>query len=89
MEHDLNAAVFLFLEGAIEVGAFPEIGATMGDQEGRIDLLLLNERSCPVAWCSWRWVTAFAGESRIGQLAIAGRLTAGSSLNGAMVSSVM
>ena len=33
--------------------------------------------------------TAFAGVSRAGQLAIAGRLTVGSSLNGAMVSSVM
>jgi hypothetical protein len=46
-------------------------------------------RSCPPAWCSWRWGTAFAGKSRAGQLAIAGRLTVGSSLNGAMVSSVM
>src|SRR5437899_10504052 len=45
--------------------------------------------SCPVAWCSWRWETAFTGKSRAGQLAIAGRLTVGSSLNGAMVSSVM
>jgi hypothetical protein len=49
----------------------------------------ITDRSCPVAWCSWRRVTAFAGESRAGQLAIAGRLTVGSSLNGAMVSSVM
>lgn len=46
-------------------------------------------RSCPLAWCSWRQVTAFAGESRAGQLAIAVRLTLGSSLNGAIVSSVM
>src|SRR3954451_720790 len=46
-------------------------------------------RSCPLAWCSWRRVTAFAGESRAGQLAIAVRLTLGSSLNGAIVSSVM
>ncbi len=45
--------------------------------------------SCPPAWCSWRWGTAFAGQSRVGQLAIAGRLTVVSSLNGAMVSSVM
>ena len=45
--------------------------------------------SCPLAWCSWRWVTAIAGMGRAGQLAIAGRLTVGSSLNGAMVSSVM
>jgi|SRR5665213_951590 len=46
-------------------------------------------RSCPPAWCNWRWDTAFAGKSRADQLAIAGRLTVGSSLNGAMVSSVM
>ena len=45
--------------------------------------------SCPPAWCNWRWGTAFAGQSRAGQLAIAGRLTVGSSLIGAMVSSVM
>lgn len=45
--------------------------------------------SCPPAWCNWRWGTAFAGRSRVGQLAIAGRLTVGLSLNGAMVSSVM
>ena len=50
---------------------------------------LVIVRSCPLPWCSWRRVTAFAGESRAGQLAIAGRLTVGSSLNGAMVSSVM
>jgi hypothetical protein len=45
--------------------------------------------SCPVAWCSSVRVTAFAGMGRIGQLAIAGKLTAGSSPNGAIVSSVM
>ena len=45
--------------------------------------------SCPRAWCNWRRVTAFTGQGRAGQLAIAGRLTVGSSLNGAMVSSVM
>jgi hypothetical protein len=45
-------------------------------------------RSCPRAWCSW-CVTCFTGRSRVGQLAIAGRLTVGSSLKGAMVSSVM
>lgn len=44
--------------------------------------------SCPLAWCSWRRVTAFAGGSRVGQLAIAVMLTLGSSLNGAMVSSI-
>lgn len=45
--------------------------------------------SRPLAWCSWRRVTAFTGRSRVDQPAIAGRLTMGSSLNGAMVSSVM
>lgn len=45
--------------------------------------------SCPRQWCNWRRGTAFAGKGRTGQLAIAGRLTVGSSLNGAMVSSVM
>jgi len=35
------------------------------------------------------WVTTFADLGRIGQLAIAGRLTVGSSLNGAIVSNVM
>ena len=50
---------------------------------------LIWYRSCPLAWCNWRWGTAFAGKGRADQLAIAGRLTVGSSLNGAMVSSVM
>jgi hypothetical protein len=45
--------------------------------------------SCPREWCSSRWVAAFTGIGRSGQLAIAGRLTAGSSLKGAMVSRVM
>ena len=45
--------------------------------------------SCPREWCSSWWLTAFAGIGRAGQLAIAGRLTAGSLLNGAMVSRVM
>lgn len=47
---------------------------------------LYTARSCPWAWCNWRRGTAFAGLGRAGQLAIAGRLTAGSSLKGAMVS---
>src|SRR6185437_9653664 len=46
-------------------------------------------RSCPVAWCSWVRVHHIAGIGRICQLAIAGRLTVGSSPKGAMVSSVM
>lgn len=56
--------------------------------ESRLRMMLVA-RSCPLAWCNWRRVTAFTGEGRAGQLAIAGRLTVGSSLNGAMVSSVM
>ena len=45
--------------------------------------------SRPREWCSSWWLTAFADIGRAGQLAIVGRLTAGSSLNGAMVSRVM
>ena len=52
-------------------------------------LFVFALRSCPGAWCSWVEFTTFAGMGRVGQLAIAGKLTAGSSLNGAMVSSVM
>src|ERR1700730_6319409 len=51
--------------------------------------LLRETGSCPWTWCSRRWATAVTGIGRAGQLAIAGRLTVGSSLNGAMVSSVM
>ena len=50
---------------------------------------LWQPRSCPVEWCSWRRVTAMTGMGRTGQPAIAGRLTAGSSLKGAIVSRVM
>jgi hypothetical protein len=45
-----------------------------------------SRRSCPLAWCSWRRVGAIAGMGQRGQPAIAGRLRAGSSLKGAMVS---
>ena len=45
--------------------------------------------SCPVAWCSSSSVTTIAGVGRVGQAATAGRLTMGSSLMGAMLSSVM
>ena len=38
-------------------------------------------RSCPRKWCSWRSVTALTGIGRVGQPAIAGRLTVGSSLS--------
>jgi hypothetical protein len=50
---------------------------------------VLRRRSRPRVWCNWRRVTAFTGNGRADQLAIAGRLTVGSSLNGAMVFSVM
>ena len=66
-----------------------EAGDDEADVEAEHCHLNTGDRSCPPAWCSWRWGTAFAGKSRAGQLAIAGRLTVGSSLNGAMVSSVM
>ena len=47
-------------------------------------------RSCPTAWCRFGGVvTAFAGMGRVGQAATAGNPTIGSSLIGAMVSSVM
>jgi hypothetical protein len=46
--------------------------------------------SCPTAWCSFGGViAAFAGTGRVGQAATAGNPTIGSSLNGAIVSSVM
>jgi hypothetical protein len=45
--------------------------------------------SCPVTWCSWFAVTTLPGMGQVDQAATAGRLTRGSSLNGAMVSSVM
>ena len=44
------------------------------------------EGSCPVAWCR---SSLLSGVGREGQLAKAGRLTMGSSLSGAIVSSVM
>jgi hypothetical protein len=46
--------------------------------------------SCPLAWCSFGGViTALAGMGRVGQAATAGSPTMGSSLRGAIVSSVM
>jgi hypothetical protein len=46
--------------------------------------------SCPVAWCNWRpWRTPGTGWAGTDQLAMTGRLGMGSSLHGAMVSSVM
>lgn len=46
--------------------------------------------SCPIAWCKSGGVIALCGRvGRFDQAATAGSLTMGSSLNGAMVSSVM
>ena len=70
-------------------GIYNGNGIYRTDNNGKVFRALGSIGSCPLAWCSWRRVTAFAGRSRAGQLASAGRLTVGSSLNGAMVSSVM
>ena len=43
MEHDFHAAVLLGFEGLIEIGAVSEIGAAVGDEKGRVHLLLLDE----------------------------------------------
>jgi hypothetical protein len=43
----------------------------------------------PVASCNWRRVIAIIGMGRVDHPARAGRLTMGSSLKGAMVSTVM
>jgi hypothetical protein len=45
--------------------------------------------SCPRAWCNWRGLASMLGRAGTHQLAMAGRLTMGSWLIGAMVSSVM
>ena len=71
----------------VEAGCYGSAGSPA--KEGHRAMRGRKARSCPVAWCNWRRDTAFAGMGRAGQLAIAGRLTVGSSLNGAMVSSVM
>lgn len=75
------------------------MAVAMRDNLGRIHLATGKHRMAspihpledrvPFAWCSWRRVAAFTGQGRAGQLAIAGRLTVGSSLNGVMVSRVM
>ena len=49
----------------------------------------LGGRSCPEAWCSWLGFASMLGRAGTHQLAVAGRLKMGSSLIGAMVSSVM
>jgi len=38
-----HAAVLLVFEGLIEIGAVSEIGAAVGDDEGSVDFLLLDE----------------------------------------------
>src|ERR1700722_14624178 len=43
MEHHFHAAVLLGFEGLIEIGAVSEIGAAVGDENGRVHLLLLDE----------------------------------------------
>src|SRR5262245_26819489 len=45
--------------------------------------------ACPWEWCNSRWETAITGMGRMGQPAVVGRLRVGSSLKGAIVSSVM
>jgi len=39
MEHHFHAAVLLGLEGLIEIGTASEIGAAVGDKEGRLPYL--------------------------------------------------
>ena len=63
-------------------------GATVSDVARR-NGLSPQQRSCPGAWCSWRGLASMFGTAGTRQLAVAGRLTIGSSLIGAMVSGVM
>jgi len=70
---------------------FGKLGSTYVETEPVMtEAAVVANRSCPVAWCNWRRVTAITGMSRAGrQPARAGRPTAGSSLSGAIVSSVI
>src|ERR1700733_13428118 len=43
MEDHFHAAVLLVFEGLIEVGTISEVRAAVGDEEGGVDLLLLDE----------------------------------------------
>jgi hypothetical protein len=43
MERHFHAAILFGFEGLIEIGAVSEIGAAVGDKEGGIDFLLLNQ----------------------------------------------
>jgi hypothetical protein len=64
----------------------PRVRSTMiAIRDARRDLL----RSCPGTWCSCRRGLRAPRQGREGQRATAGKLTNGSSLNSAMVSSVM
>jgi hypothetical protein len=45
MEDDFHAPVLLGFEGLVEIGAVSEIRAAVGDEEGGVDLLLLDELS--------------------------------------------
>src|ERR1700727_810750 len=45
MKDHFHTAILLGFEGLIEIGTFSEIRASVGDQEGGIDLLLLYELS--------------------------------------------
>jgi transposase len=65
----------------------------LGDKaydSGELRALLSDRGSCPVAWCRIGYIIALSGKvGRFCQAATAGSLTMGSSLNPAMVSSVM
>jgi hypothetical protein len=70
------------------------IALTAGDGPGPVlawlGAALVFRGSCPVAWCRIGYIIALSGKvGRFCQAATAGSLTMGSSLNPAMVSSVM
>jgi hypothetical protein len=43
VKHDFHAAVLLGFEGLVKIWAVSEIRAAVGDKEGGVDLLLLDE----------------------------------------------
>jgi len=69
--------------------AFLEELRQLGSIEGRNLILERYSDRVPGSGVTVGGPPTFTGVGRAGQLAIAGRLTAGSSLNGAMVSRVM
>src|SRR5580704_19276406 len=82
----------------LAVGANGQVAVRMNVGEGAIDQsaehVVIGHRklrgSCPSAWCRSAGSPQVSGGSgRLCQAATAGSLTKGSSLNGAMVSSVM